>query len=314
LNPSAPSDAQFSAIGQASGWLAARTCQNRWRTSSDCRVQVRRLRITGLGDKPSKTASDLVVCLSCRSLPATSIDRRVIIGYHRYDPDIWSTYARATATKTHRDYGRTSILPAFDPTVFAMRESRKSKLNPNPTPLIAALDVTGSMGRVAEAMRKGLGTLFEQVITRAVIPDPHVLAIAIGDFEVDCAPIQATQFEGEPVTIGKQIEDLWLEGGGGGNDFEGYLGPLYFAAMRTDCDAIRDGRKGFLFTAGDEEPQTVLRKASVKRFFGDAIQRDLAAEELISLVSRGWEYFHRWLLKGPTCGPVGTASCGHGPT
>jgi hypothetical protein len=220
------------------------------------------------------------------------------MGYHRYDPDIWSTYARATATKTHRDYGRTSILPTFDPTVFAMRESRKSELNPNPTPFIAALDVTGSMGRVAEAMRKGLGTLFEQVITRAVIPDPHVLAIAIGDFEVDCAPIQATQFEGEPVTIGKQIEDLWLEGGGGGNDFEGYLGPLYFAAMRTDCDAIRDGRKGFLFTAGDEEPQTVLRKSSVKRFFGDAIQRDLAAEELISLVSRGWEYFHLMVTEG----------------
>jgi hypothetical protein len=220
------------------------------------------------------------------------------MGYHRYDPDTWSTYARETATKTHRDYGRTSILPAFDPTVFAMRESRKSELNPNPTPFITALDVTGSMGRVAEAMRKGLGTLFERIITRAVIPDPHVLAIAIGDFEVDCAPIQATQFESEPVTIGKQIEDLWLEGGGGGNDFEGYLGPLYFAAMRTDCDAIRDGRQGFLFTAGDEEPQMVLRKSSVKRFFRDDIQRDLTAEEMISLVSRGWEYFHLMVTEG----------------
>jgi hypothetical protein len=220
------------------------------------------------------------------------------MGYHRYDADTWSTYATATATKTHRDYGRTSILPAFDPTVFGMRESRKSELNPNPTPFIAALDVTGSMGRVVEAMRKGLGTLFEQILTRAVIPDPHVLAVAIGDFEVDRAPIQATQFESEPVTIGKQVEELWLERGGGGNDFEGYLGPLYFAAMRTDCDAIREGRKGFLFTAGDEEPQIVLRKSSVMRFFGDDIQRDLTAEELISLISRGWEYFHLMVTEG----------------
>ena len=220
------------------------------------------------------------------------------MGYHRYDADTWSTYAKATATKTHRDYARTSALPEFDPTRFGMRESRRSALNPNPTPFIAALDVTGSMGRVVEAMRKGLGTLFEQIIARAVIPDPHVLAVAIGDFEVDRAPIQATQFESEPVTIGKQVEELWLERGGGGNDFEGYLGPLYFAAMRTDCDAIREGRKGFLFTAGDEEPQIVLRKSSVKRFFGDDIERDLTAEELISLLSRGWEYFHLMVTEG----------------
>jgi hypothetical protein len=220
------------------------------------------------------------------------------MGYYRYDPDSWSAYATATAAKTHRDYGRTSILRAFDPTAFDVRESRKSELNPNATPFIAALDVTGSMGRVVEAMRKGLGTLFEQVITRGVIPDPHVLAVAIGDFEVDRAPIQATQFESEPVTIGKQIEDLWLERGGGGNNFEGYLGPLYFAAMRTDCDAIRDGRRGFLFTAGDEEPQLILRKSSVKRFFGDDIERDLTAEELIELVSRGWEYFHLMVTEG----------------
>jgi hypothetical protein len=220
------------------------------------------------------------------------------MGYHRYDPDTWATYATATASKTYRDYGRSSILPAFDPTTFGMRESRKSELNPNPTPFIAALDVTGSMGRVVEAMRKGLGTLFEQVIARAVIPDPHVMAIAIGDFDCDRAPIQATQFEAEPVTIGTQIEDLWLERGGGGNDYEGYLGPLYFAAMRTDCDAIRDGRKGFLFTAGDEEPQAVLRRSAVKSFFGDDIQKDLTAEELVSLVSRGWEYFHLMVTEG----------------
>jgi hypothetical protein len=220
------------------------------------------------------------------------------MGFHRYDADTWATYATSTAGKTHRDYGRTAILPAFDPNVFGMRESCKSELNPNPTPFIAALDVTGSMGRVVEAMRKGLGTLFEQVIARGVLPDPHVLAMAIGDFECDRAPVQATQFESEPVTIGQQIEDLWLERGGGGNNFEGYLGPLYFAAMRTQCDAIRDGRKGFLFTVGDEEPQKVLSRSAVKQFFGDDIQRDLTAEELVSLVSRGWEYFHLMVTEG----------------
>src|SRR5215472_13749126 len=125
------------------------------------------------------------------------------MGYHRYDPDDWFAYAGATATKTHRDYGRTSILPAFDPTAFGMRESRKSELNPQPTPIIAALDVTGSMGRVVEAMRKGLGLLFEQIIERRPVSDPHVLAMAIGDFECDRAPVQATQFEADPNSTGR---------------------------------------------------------------------------------------------------------------
>jgi hypothetical protein len=157
------------------------------------------------------------------------------MGYHRYDPDTWASYATATAGKTHRDYGRTAVNPAFDPMAFRMRESFKSELNPTPTPFIAALDVTGSMGRVVEAMRKGLGALFDQVIARAVIPDPHVLAMAVGDFDCDSAPVQATQFESEPVTIGQQIEDLWLERGGGGNNFEGYLATPSASAARASC-------------------------------------------------------------------------------
>jgi hypothetical protein len=220
------------------------------------------------------------------------------MGYTRYDPGTWAGYSTATAGKTHRDYGRNAILPAFDPTNFGMRDSRNSPLNPQATPIIVALDVSGSMGRVVEAMRKGLGTLFEEIVERRPVPDPHVMAMAIGDFECDTAPVQATQFEADPVTIGKQIEDLWLEGGGGGNRFEGYLGPLYLAGMRTDCDAIREGRKGFLFTVGDEEPQRILRAAQVRRFFGDAIERDLAAEDLITLVERGWDYFHLMVEEG----------------
>lgn len=224
------------------------------------------------------------------------------MGYTRYDPGSWSGYSSATSTKTDRDYGRSAIFADFNPTKFGMRESVASALNPDPTPIIAALDVTGSMGRVVEAMRKGLGTLFEEVIARKPVPDPHVMAMAIGDMDAgDRAPIQVTQFEADPVTIGKQIENLYIERGGGGNDHESYLGPLYFAGMRVNADAIKAGRKGFLFTAGDEEPQKVLTAANIKRFFGDDVQRDLSAEDLIALVSRGWNYFHLIVEEGSYC-------------
>jgi hypothetical protein len=221
------------------------------------------------------------------------------MGYSRYDSATYTTYARSTASMTDRDYKAKTIDAKFDPKQIKVRESRKSDLNPHPTPVLVGLDVTGSMGRVVEAMRKGLGTLFEQVITRHPVSDPHVLALAIGDMEVgDTAPIQATQFEADPVTIGKQIEDLYLERGGGGNDHESYLGPLYFASMRTECDAFSEGRKGFLFTVGDEEPQLVLRKQDIERFFGDQAPNDLTANDLLKMVEPNWHYFHLIVMEG----------------
>jgi hypothetical protein len=234
------------------------------------------------------------------------------MGYTRYDSKNYMRYAASTASLSAKDYhAKTPTMDAWvssgaaakmEAKQIKMRESRKSDINPLPTPLIVGLDVSGSMGRVVEAMRKGLGTLFEQVIDRHPITDPHVLAMAIGDMECDHAPVQATQFEADPVTIGKQIEDLYLERGGGGNDHESYLGPLYFAAMRTDCDAFKEGRKGFLFTVGDEEPQLVLTKAMIEEFFGDQPKNDIQAAEMVAMIERNWHYFHLMVEEGSYMG------------
>jgi len=226
------------------------------------------------------------------------------MGYTRYDASDWRSYASTTSSRTYHDYAARSLAPELDPTKFGIRESLASAANPRPTPIILGLDVTGSMGILAEAMRRGLGTCFSEVLARsgagALVSDPSLLACAIGDMEYDRAPIQATQFENDPVTLGKQIEALYLEGGGGGNAHESYLGPLYFAAMRTRCSAFEapDARKGFLFTMGDEEPQMVLTRAQVKQFFSDNIERDLTAEDLLGIVRRNWHYFHLMVEEG----------------
>lgn len=224
------------------------------------------------------------------------------MGGTRYDPGVYRSYASTTATKTHYDYHAKAMPKGMDPKVIKVRESVKSDLNPKPTPIIVGLDVSGSMGRVVEALRKGLGTLFEQILDRDPVSDPHVLAMAIGDMDFDSAPVQATQFEADPVTIGKQVEELYLEGGGGGNHHESYLGPLYFALMRTKCDAFAEGRKGFIFTVGDEEPQDVLTKAQLKEFFGDGDGSDMSAADLIASVERDWHYFHVIVAEGSHMG------------
>ena len=230
------------------------------------------------------------------------------MGSSRFDPKAYASYATATASFDHTTSYNTAATHArkasidpktsFNPKVIKVRESTKSDLNPHPTPVIVGLDVSGSMGRVVEAMRKGLGTLFEEIIKRDPVSDPHVLAMAIGDMEWDTTPVQATQFEADPVTIGKQIEDLYLERGGGGNDHESYLGPLYFALMRTSCDAFKEGRKGYIFTVGDEQPQQKLTKGEIERWFGDQPTKDYTAEELVATVERNWNVFHIIVAEG----------------
>lgn len=221
------------------------------------------------------------------------------MGSTTYDPGAYRSYATATAHHTTASYTARGPDPEFDPTKWKIRESRISDINPKPTPFAVALDVSGSMGVVVEAMRKGLGVLFEQLIDRHPVPDPHVLAMVVDDMEVNAiGAIQVTQFEGDPVTIGKQIERLYLVGNGGGNDHESYLAPLYTAAMRFECDAFKEGRKGFLFTIGDEEPQLVLRKIDIQKYFGDVVQSDLTAEQLLAMVERNWHYHHLMVEEG----------------
>lgn len=229
------------------------------------------------------------------------------MGSSRFDPKAYASYSADTAHYTTASYNtaatrarKASVDPrtSFNPKIIKVRESTKSDLNPHPTPVIVGLDVSGSMGVVVEACRKGLGTLFEEIIKRDPVSDPHVLAMAIGDMDYDYNPVQATQFEADPVTIGKQVEDLELEGGGGGNSHESYLGPLYFALMRTKCDAFSEGRKGYIFTVGDEQPQFDLTQNQIDKWFGDQPKKGMTAQELLAAVERNWHVFHIMIAEG----------------
>jgi hypothetical protein len=235
-----------------------------------------------------------------------SILKEKSMGKARFDAGTYASYARSTAHLDHTTKFKSSATaPAMDPKMIKVRESVKSEANPHPTPVIVGLDVTGSMGRVVDACHVGLGTLFSEIIKRETVSDPHVLAMAIGDMDYDRSPVQATQFEADPVVIGTQIEALHVERGGGGNQHESYLGPLYFALMRTKCDAFSEGRKGYIFTVGDELPQTVLTGSQIESWFGDQPNKDYTASELIAAVERNWHVFHIIIEEGSGVADVG---------
>lgn len=216
------------------------------------------------------------------------------MGTARWDPSDWSAYAASTTGKTTDAVFRArSIDPELDPLGVAWRESRDSDLNPESTAIVVGLDVTGSMGMIADTLaRRGLGTLVEEILARRPVSDPHILCMGIGDVLYDRAPLQVTQFEAD-IRIARQLEKLWLEKGGGGNACESYNLPWYFAALHTAIDCFeKRGKKGYLFTVGDEEPPLDLPATGIARVLGDRVQRDFSSRELLTLVGRMYHVFH----------------------
>lgn len=223
------------------------------------------------------------------------------MGMARWDPTAWARYSKTTTKGRSRSeiFSRRSIDPALDPRSIDMRESRDSDQNPESTAIIVAFDETGSMGAIPEAfVREGLATLVETILDRKPVSDPHTMIMGFGDAWCDRAPLQVTQFEAD-IRIAEQLTRIYLEGGGGGNDFESYNLPWYFAARRTSIDCFeKRGKKGYLFTVGDEPPAPVLLKQHIERFIGDRVQDDISTAELLAMVSRTYEVFHVMVEEG----------------
>lgn len=225
------------------------------------------------------------------------------MGSSRWSSADWATYSTKTATKSSRDIFRSRDMdPDLDPKGVAMRESRDSDENPNSTAIIVATDVTGSMGMLAENLvRKGLGTLFEEIYDRKPVPDPHIMAMAIGDVNCDRAPLQVSQFEAD-LRIADQLEKVFVEGGGGGNRFESYDLPMYFAAYHTSIDCFeKRGKKGYLFTLGDEECPAYTSAAGLKEFLGDGAEANIPIEEVVAAAEKMYNVYHIIVKEGSHC-------------
>ncbi len=187
-----------------------------------------------------------------------------------------------------------SIDPLMSPINLKYREARDSAAHPESIAIIVALDVTGSMGHVAETIaREGLPTLMETLIKHGV-KDASVLFLAITDHTSgNEAPLQVGQFESGEVELNKWLTSTWLEGGGGGTNEESYLLAHRVASRLTSIDCFeKRGQKGFLITIGDEAGQGSISARKLEEIFGVGQYSEETDKQLAEEAKGKYNVFH----------------------
>lgn len=170
-----------------------------------------------------------------------------------------------------------------------VRECCDSEEHPETVPVILALDVTGSMGSAAVEVAKRLNTVMTKLYDQT--KDVEFMIMGIGDLAYDRAPIQASQFESD-IRIAEQLDQLYFEGGGGGNGFESYTAAWYFALNNTRLDCHSRGKKGLIITMGDEPLNPYLPKDPLEASLGVSNEKDIETRELYKEVTEKFEVYH----------------------
>lgn len=177
-----------------------------------------------------------------------------------------------------------------------IRECCNSEEHPNTVPVILALDVTGSMGRACKETASAISQITKELFNR--FQDIEIMSMGVGDFEYDTFPLQASQFESD-VRIAKQMDDLYIEHGGGGNLYESYTAPWWFGLYRTKLDCFdKQGRRGIIITMGDEPLNPTLPKNSILAYLGKLENTDnnqhcvFETKKLFEEASKKFDIFH----------------------
>lgn len=198
------------------------------------------------------------------------------------------------------DARRYNIQVAHEAINVGVRECRDTEEHPYSTPIIIALDVTGSMRKTPHQMIKDCFPKLMDAITQLGVKDPQLLFMAVGDHEYDLYPIQVGQFESDTAKILDQLQEFVLEGGGGGNAGESYLLAHLIAGYHTEIDSwFKRKTKGLLFTIGDEPNLKRIGGSSLTQFLGyEKGAKEMSAQEVLAKAEEQYNVFHIHITNG----------------
>lgn len=179
-----------------------------------------------------------------------------------------------------------------------MRESCDSAEHPETVPVAVFFDVTGSMGHLPIVLQSKLPKLYGLLLAKGYVEHPQILFGAIGDAYTDHVPLQVGQFESDN-RADENLENLYLEGGGGGGNHESYDLALYFMLKHTYTDSWeKRGKKGYLFVIGDERVYARSERSKVKDLIDDDLQENPDTRAVLAELQEKWEVFYLFASQG----------------
>ena len=187
-------------------------------------------------------------------------------------------------------YKSRSLAKVLDPKNI-MRECCDSEEHPESFPVILALDVTGSMGGASVKVAQRLNEIMTDLYADPDVKDVQFCVMGIGDLAYDWAPIQMSQFESD-IRIAEQLDKVYFEAGGGGNNFESYSAAWYMGVNHCKLDCWNRGKKGVIITMGDELPNPYLFGEGLTRSTGDKLQGDIETKELLAEALTKFDIYH----------------------
>lgn len=205
----------------------------------------------------------------------------------------YTTSARSSGVyAAHEDLDPKKTAGAGSPLAGQLvRESRDNDEHPISTPVAVWFDQTGSMGRTPRVLQSKLSELFGLLLRKGYVEHPQIMMGAYGDGVVDRVPIQASQFESDN-RIDDALDNLFLEGGGGGNFGESQWLAWYYMAHHTATDAWeKREKKGYAFFIGDEV-SLAPDGAQVKKWIGvDEAPSGLTAQGIVNDLLEKWDAY-----------------------
>lgn len=210
--------------------------------------------------------------------------------YLAYSTSLGRTYDTTTGRVTGQTYEAKKLDKSLDPKKFKVRECCNNEEHPNTIPVILGLDVTGSMGAACSEVAAALGTIMKNLYEK--FDDIEFCIMGIGDIAYDYAPIQMSQFESD-IRIAESLDKVYMEHGGGGNEYESYTAAWYMGLYRTKLDCFdKQGRKGIIITMGDEPLNPYLNKTDLNAAIDGNEQGDVDTKTLYEKASEKFDIFH----------------------
>ncbi|MBI4147839.1 hypothetical protein HY490_00965, partial [Candidatus Woesearchaeota archaeon] len=200
-----------------------------------------------------------------------------------WDPGPWKGWSYTSARAAHdpsagRGYGSRAgnASSAYDSSGRSYAATPpKSVSTDSPSPLVIAVDVTGSMGVFPETMFKKLPLLDLEM--KEYLDNPEICFIAVGDAYCDSHPLQVQEF-----AKGKDLVDrlngIHIEGGGGGQIMESYdLATVYGA---HNIKMPKANRPIFIYV-GDEGFYDTVDPDQAKRLAHVDLEKRLTSKQAV---------------------------------